>query len=87
VANPIKLLCGKPATLDCNKTYTINASYICKDTACNAKVTYSLQPPVGLPQTGTAPLTFTTNLNGVYILTLYGGVVTRYATVASSTSL
>lgn len=70
--NPIKIFCGKPLTLDCNKTYTIDGSYICKDTACNGKLTYKLQPPTGLPLTGTAPLTFTPNLNGVYILTLYG---------------
>lgn len=73
VGNPITLSCNKPQTLNCNTTYTINASYICKDTACNGKVTYSLQPGVGTPITGNAPLTFTTpNTNSVYILTLYG---------------
>ncbi|MBK7434278.1 MAG: PKD domain-containing protein [Chitinophagaceae bacterium] len=70
--NPIKLNCGIPAKMDCNKPYTINASYLCADTACNGKVTFSLQPPTGLPITGTLPYTFTPNQTGTYILTLYG---------------
>ncbi len=70
--NPIILQCKNNYPLKCNQSYTLNASFICKDTACNGKVTYSLQPPVGLPLTGTLPITFTPNQNGVYILTLYG---------------
>jgi hypothetical protein len=73
IGTPIILNCGVPQKLDCNKTYTINSSYICKDSLCAGKVTYSLQPPSGSPITGTLPLTFTTqSTSGVYILTLYG---------------
>jgi hypothetical protein len=73
IGNPIILQCKKGQKLDCNKTYTINASYICKDSACNGKVTYSLQTGVGGPITGNAPLTFTTPaISTVYTLTLYG---------------
>jgi hypothetical protein len=69
---PITLSCKKNYVLECNKPYSINASYFCKDTACNGKVTYSLQPPTGTPITGTLALNFTPTQNGVYILTLYG---------------
>jgi hypothetical protein len=70
---PIILKCNSGQKLDCNKTYTIDASYICKDSACSKKVTYVLQPGVGSPITGSLPLTFTTpNSNTTYILTLYG---------------
>ena len=58
--------------LDCNKPYTFNASYICKDSACLGKVTYSVQPPSGSAITGTMPVTFTPTLNGTYTMTLYG---------------
>ncbi|MFI5219446.1 MAG: hypothetical protein ACHQNT_08140, partial [Bacteroidia bacterium] len=42
------------------------------DAKCNGAVTYSMQPPVGLPSTGTLPLTFTPNQTGIYSITLYG---------------
>ena len=70
--NPIVLKCGQDQKLDCNKTYTINANYNCKDTLCPPKVTYSLQPPSGPAITGTAPITFTPTVSGTYTLTLYG---------------
>ena len=72
IGNPIALKCNKTYDLTCNKPYTVNATFICKDTNCNGKVTYSLKPPTGLPITGTLPLTFTPNQTGVYVLTLYG---------------
>ncbi len=71
-ANPIPLLCGGNQKLDCNKTYTISSFYNCSDTACAGKVTYSLQPPTGPAITGTGSISFTTNLPGTYILTMYG---------------
>ena len=72
IGNPIILNCGVAQKLDCNKTYTINSSYICKDSACAGKATFSLQPPSGPPITGTNTITFTTNQTGTYILTMYG---------------
>lgn len=69
---PVILKCKNNYTLECNKPWSINATYLCKDSNCNGKVTYSLQPPTGLPVTGTLALNFTPNQNGVYILTLYG---------------
>lgn len=70
--NGQQLKCNSNYVLKCNQPYTINASYVCKDTLCPPKVTYSLQPPSGSPITGNAPLTFTPSQTGVYILTLYG---------------
>jgi PKD repeat protein len=67
-----KLECKNSYELKCNQTYSINAFYNCKDTACPPKVTYVLQPPTGAPITGTAPATFTPTQSGVYTLTLYG---------------
>lgn len=74
IPGQIKLACNQGITVECNKPYTLNASYICADTACASKVTYSLQPPTGPAITGTMPpaFTFTPNQTGVYILTLYG---------------
>jgi len=72
IGNPIKLFCKKAQTLECFKTYTLNSTYICKDSSCAGKVTYSLQPPSGPAITGNAPFTFTTNQTGTYILTMYG---------------
>ncbi|MEP7237272.1 MAG: hypothetical protein ABI685_05395, partial [Ferruginibacter sp.] len=69
---PITIKCGTNQKLDCKKTYTVSSSYNCKDTACGGKVTFSLQPPSGAPITGTGTITFTTNLNGTYVLTMYG---------------
>ena len=70
----ISLNCGKTYKLDCNNPYTINANYLCKDTACGGKITYSLQPPSGSPITGTMPpaFNFTPTQNGTYVLTMYG---------------
>jgi hypothetical protein len=70
--NPIILNCGVVQKLDCYKTYTVSSSYICKDSSCTGKVTFSLQPPTGSPITGTGTVTFTTNQTGTYILTMYG---------------
>jgi hypothetical protein len=70
--NPITIKCGSTQKLDCNKTYTVSSSYTCSDTACLGKVTFSLQPPTGSPITGTGSLTFATNQNGTYVLTIYG---------------
>ncbi len=70
--NPLKLKCKNNYNLKCNQAYTFNASYICKDSLCPPKVTYSLQPPSGMPQTGTVAFSHTFTQNGVYILTLYG---------------
>ena len=41
---------------------------------CPGTVTYSMQPPTGLPQTGNMPpaYTFTPSLPGTYTLTMYG---------------
>lgn len=68
----LSLKCNGSYVLKCNQPYTINANYICADTSCPSKVTYSLQPPTGSAITGTAPVTFTPTMNGVYTLTLYG---------------
>ena len=72
IDNPIKLECNKDYNLNCNQTYTINANYICKDTSCPAKVTYSLLLPDNTTQTGNVPFIFTPTQNGNYTLTLYG---------------
>ncbi len=66
------LECKQTYILNCNKPYTINANYICKDTTCPSKVTYVLTPPSGPVITGNAPLTFTPNQSGTYTLMLYG---------------
>lgn len=72
--NALNVSCGKTYKIDCNKPYTVNANYLCKDTACNKKVTYSLQPPTGGPITGSMPpaLNFTPTMSGFYVLTMYG---------------
>jgi PKD repeat protein len=67
----IAIKCGTNLKLDCKKTYTVSSSYNCKDTACAGKVTYSLQPPTGPAITGTGTITFTTNVSGTYVLTMY----------------
>ena len=67
-----KLECKGSYVLKCNQTYSINANYICKDTSCPPKVTYSLQPPTGGPITGNAPFNFTPTQSGTYTLMLYG---------------
>ncbi len=72
VGQLIKLECDKNYTLLCNQPYAFNASYICKDSLCPPKVTFSLQPPVGSAITGNAPSWFTPTMSGVYTLTLYG---------------
>ena len=72
IDNPIKLECNKDYTLNCNQTYTVNANYICKDTSCPSKVTYSLVLPDNTTQTGNVPFNFTPVQNGNYALTIYG---------------
>ncbi len=66
------LECKQTCVLNCNKPYTINANYICKDTTCPSKVTYILTPPTGPTITGNAPITFTPTQSGTYTLMLYG---------------
>ncbi|MDZ4758202.1 MAG: PKD domain-containing protein [Bacteroidota bacterium] len=61
----------EPIVVKCNKVININAVYNCADATCNAAVTYTLVTPAGTT-TGSVPLTFTTNLSGIYTLTLYG---------------
>lgn len=70
--NGIVLKCKSNYYLNCNQAYIINASFICKDSLCPPKVTYSLQPPVGAAVTGNVPSSFTPTMSGVYTLTLYG---------------
>lgn len=70
--NPIFVNCGGTDTLQCNKAYSFTTTYYCPDTNCKGKVTYSLQPPSGVPLTGTAPVNFTPTQSGLYTLTLYG---------------
>ncbi|TSA42489.1 MAG: PKD domain-containing protein [Chitinophagaceae bacterium] len=75
IANvPVKLVldCKQKYKLDCNKPYTFNASYNCKDSACNSVVTYKLQPPTGPAVTGNVAASFTPSITGMYTLTLYG---------------
>lgn len=72
-----KLQCGKDYTLDCKKTYSINASFQCKDPNCTSTITYALKPPTGPTVTGTVPFNFSPVLNGTYTLTLYGWCGTK----------
>ena len=72
IINGEVLQCNGGYTLKCNQTYTINANYICKDSSCPSKVTYSLQPPSGSPITGNGPFSFIPNQSGAYTLVLYG---------------
>ena len=67
-----KLDCKKVYKLNCFQTYTINANYNCKDTACPPKVTYSLLLPDNTTLTGNVPFSFTPNQTGTYTLTMYG---------------
>jgi PKD repeat protein len=64
--------CKGVYTIKCNQPYTINANYICKDTSCPSKVTYSLLLPNNSVQTGNVPYSFTPILTGNYALTMYG---------------
>jgi PKD repeat protein len=75
IANPLPntvLDCKGVYTIKCNQPYTINANYICKDTSCPSKVTYSLLLPDNSIQTGNVPYSFTPTQSGNYALTLYG---------------
>lgn len=63
---------NKTITVKCKKPVTINATYNCADVTCNAAVTYTIQPPAGLPTNGSLPLTFTPNQTGTYTVTIYG---------------
>ena len=47
---------NKTITVKCKKPVTINATYNCADVSCNAAVTYTIQPPAGLPTNGSLPL-------------------------------
>lgn len=68
----LSLSCGKRYSIPCNKTYTLNAAYNCKDSVCNGKVTYVMQPPGGSPVSGTGALSFTPTTAGVHTVTVYG---------------
>jgi PKD domain len=70
----IKLECKNktPYALECNKPFTINANYICKDSLCPSKVTYTLTPPVGTPISGNVAFTYTPTVSGTYTVMLYG---------------
>jgi hypothetical protein len=70
----IKLECKNtvPYIVKCNQPFTINANYICKDTTCPSKVTYTLTPPVGLPISGNVAFTYTPTVSGTYTVMLYG---------------
>ncbi len=69
---PTAINCKGTYNLECGKPYIINAAFICADTSCKGKVTYSLLPPTGPAITGNAPLTLMPSLGGTYTLTLYG---------------
>ncbi len=71
VSTGLPVKCWKTYNVECSTAYSINTSYICKDT-CKGKVTYSLLPPSGSAITGSVPANFTTTQNGTYTLTLYG---------------
>jgi PKD repeat protein len=71
------LQCNTAVTIDCNKPYTVNASFFCAGNNCPPKVTYSLTQPAGPVLTGNAPLTFTPSSNGIYVLKLYGWCGTK----------
>lgn len=61
-----------PATLPCNKTFTITGAFVCNKPGC-AKVLYTMVYPNGLTLTGTlGSLTFTTNQTGWYSISFYG---------------
>ena len=72
ITNPATLKCDKTYKIDCNKPYSIGATYLCKDSSCKGKVTYSLKPPTGPAITGNSPVNFTPTNTGTYTLTLYG---------------
>lgn len=67
-----KLECKGNYTLKCNQPFTINANYICKDTACPPKVTYKLTLPDNTTQTGNVAFSYNPVLTGNYTLMLYG---------------
>ncbi len=59
--------------LDCNKDYSFNADYHCKDSICSSKVTYALSGNLpGNPQSGTIPFTYTPQQSSTNVLTIYG---------------
>lgn len=69
---PKIIACGNTYNVICNKTYIINASYICADPHCPASVQYKLKKPDNSIVTGTVPVPFTASMIGTYTLTLYG---------------
>jgi uncharacterized repeat protein (TIGR01451 family) len=70
--NAIKLTCGqKEVTLDCNKTYSFSASYICSKPNCGS-TQIVVTPPSGTSSTFTNTATFTTNASGYYTVKIYG---------------
>ncbi len=71
--NTIKLTCGQkePITLDCNKTYSFSANYICSKPQCG-KTQIVVTPPTGPSTTFTNTATFTTSTSGIYTVNIYG---------------
>ncbi|MEO7310365.1 MAG: PKD domain-containing protein, partial [Chitinophagaceae bacterium] len=70
----LSLTCDSVYNIECNKPYTVNASFICGgDTSkCKSIAKYVFTPPVGPAQTGIAPFTFFPATAGTYTLVLYG---------------
>ncbi|MES2775719.1 MAG: PKD domain-containing protein [Bacteroidota bacterium] len=71
---PLVLKCDSVYTIECNKPYIVNASFICGgDTSkCPGLTTYAFTPPGGPTQTGNTPFTFVPTVSGTYTLMLYG---------------
>ncbi len=71
--NAIKLTCGQkePITLDCNKTYSFSANYICSKPQCGSTQIVVI-PPVGGSTSYTNTATFTTTNGGYYTVKIYG---------------
>lgn len=68
----IKLTCGqKEMTLECNKTYSFSANYICSKPSCGS-TQIVVTPPSGSSSTFTNTASFTTNTSGYYTVKIYG---------------
>jgi PKD repeat protein len=64
------ILCGESQTINCNGSYTLNASYNCLPSGCNSNVTFVMTGPGGTI-TGSLPFTFTPT-TGTYTISLTG---------------
>lgn len=71
--NTIKLTCGQkePITLECNKTYSFTANYICSKPQCGS-TQIVVTTPAGVSTTYTNTATFTTGTSGIYNVTITG---------------